>query len=104
MRMIGLLALLAALAMPAWAANDIPYPGTSDAAVALRSAAYSVCREVGTAGPICSMKYSIDEAGALNVAKNALAWCAANGVPASSDATVKDCPEIRAYIKQRWGY
>jgi hypothetical protein len=102
MKKIGLLALLVAMAGPAWAAN--PYEGFSDTAVALRSAAYAVCREVGTAGPICSMKTAPSEAHALDGAKHALAWCAADGVPAGYHATAKDCPEIRAYIKQRWGY
>jgi hypothetical protein len=91
---IVLAALLAAVALPTWAAND-------------ERLAFKVCEDSGTPGAICVMKYAATEAQALNHAEAVLDGCRkyedamARG---TYPRITSDCPLSRAYIKQRWGY
>ena len=93
------LALAAVIATPAWAANDEkpqPYTGPGEWTVS-NGPATDVCVQSGTPSGICVMKYATSEAVALDLADHQLKGCAEH--PERTH-----CPEIRAYIKQRWGY
>ena len=93
MRKIALAALLAVIAVPAWAGND-DRPAISST----NPVAFDVCVASGTPSAICVMKYTTD-AEALDVAQRTLATCSKQTV-----GNPDECSVIRAYIKQRWGY
>ena len=64
MRRIVLAALLAAVAMPAWAANDAK-PQPYDGNVRLQNTAFDLCKRTGTYASICAMKHVYGEDMAL---------------------------------------
>jgi hypothetical protein len=74
----------------------------------------TVCMESGTPPSICGMKHGGSEAFALFIARRALADCSFDNLTRLTNAEPKDigrlaqlnaeCPIVRAYIKQRWGY
>jgi len=98
MRRIVLAALLAAVAMPAWAANVDKAPASK----------IEVCKLAG-GSPLCTVKHSPDEETALHNARSLLESCRdgdlwAEWFAETRELTSGECAEIRTYAKQRWGY
>ena len=101
MKKSGLLAaLFLALAVPAWAAND-GQPRFPLASVEAGQVC-EVCVGSGTPSHSCAMK-NMSEDNALEVALISLRDCS-TGVEAYPARLDAECPLVRAYIKQRWGY
>lgn len=92
-RLLTALAVLA-IATPAWAANnDRPvYTNTGP------EGAWDVCIASGTPSSICTMK-NVAEHDAITIALKTLKTCSTQAV-----AQPDECPVIRAYVQQRWGY
>ena len=60
--------------------------------------AMDLCIDTGGPWAICYMKHNQEER-AVSMARAAMRDCATE-----AGQRVQDCPKIRAYIKQRWGY
>ena len=113
MRRIVLAALLAAVAMPAWAMNDerpqlmdrCEYPRTEHDLEAYRrcldalSAERSLCWRMEVNPQICVLRTAHSETHAFNVAEVFVRQCKEPGEQKNDI-----CAGTRAYIKQRWGY
>ena len=95
MRRIVLAALLAAVALPAWAANDDMLIGKDT-----DWPAQKICAKAGGDSVVCYMQHA-SEKGAIDMADFMLDDCKKN---TSLPAALKQCAAVLAYIKQRWGY
>ena len=97
MRRIVLAALLAVVALPAWAANVDKAPASK----------VEVCKLAG-GNLLCTVKHSPTEEKALHNARSLLETCRDGGLiewfGERREMTSGECAEIRAYAKQRWGY
>ena len=94
MRRIALAALLAAVAMPAWAYNDRPSAVADD-----WKKTVELCIKAGGDNPTCHWQHNPDETAARDSALIALVQ-----ICEVEEPTARQCPIWRAYIKQRWGY